>query len=77
MGVGGFNLIETNTDSNLIDYLRKNRDSHPYTLDLIRKEILIFRSGKTIDISIDNLKAELLKLRTSVKYFIEIVTDIF
>ena len=68
-GVGGFNLIDNTVDCELIDVLRKKRDLHPYTIDLIEKKILIRRKTENIDIEIDELKKELIELQKNVKSF--------
>ncbi len=68
-GVGGFNLIDNTVDCELIDVLRKKRDLHPYTLDLLEEKILIRRKTENIDIEIDELKKELIELQKNVKSF--------
>lgn len=68
-GVGGFNLIDDTVDSNLIEILRKRRDVHPYTLDLLEKKLLIRRKNENIDIKLDELRDELIKLRKTVQSF--------
>lgn len=77
-GVGGFNLINENTPPDLIEVLRARRATHPYTLDLLNREILIVRNGKELlSIKLDSLKEELLKLRSNIKYFKEISNNPF
>lgn len=77
-GVGGFNLINNNTPPDLIEVLRAQRTTHPYTLDLLNREILIVRGGEELlSINLDGLKEELLKLRSNIKYFKEISSDPF
>ncbi len=77
-GVGGFNLIDVDTEPSLITHLRDKRETHPYTLDLISREILIVRNGEEkLSINIDDLKNELLKLRSNVKYFSDMIKSIF
>lgn len=71
-GVGGFNLIDASTDTALVDALRTNRHTHPYTLDLLSRELFIRRNNEDLTISLEKLKAELLTLRESVKSFMEI-----
>ena len=71
-GVGGFNLIDASTDSALVDILRTNRHTHPYTLDLLSHELFIRRNNEDLTISLEKLKSELLTLRESVKSFMEI-----
>lgn len=69
-GVGGFNLISTDTDVKLIQDLRCNRSIYPYTLDLINNELLIYRNGEDVSVQLDSLHGELLKLQKSVKEFL-------
>lgn len=71
-GVGGFNLIDASTDTALVDTLRTNRHTHPYTLDLLSHELFIRRNNEDLTISLEKLKSELLSLKESVKMFIEI-----
>ena len=72
-GVGGFNLIDANTDSALVDTLRANRHTHPYTLDLLSHELFIRRTNEDITVSLEKLKSELLSLKESVKSFMEFI----
>lgn len=77
-GVGGFNLIDVDTEPSLITHLRDKKETHPYTLDLLSREILIVRNGgEKLAINIDDLKNELLKLRSNVKYFSDMIKSIF
>ena len=71
-GVGGFNLIDASTESTLVQTLRTNRHTHPYTLDLLSHELFIRRNDENLTISFEKLKSELLTLRKSVKSFMEI-----
>lgn len=68
-GVGGFNLIDNQTDMKLIATLRSKRDSHPYTWDLLEKKLLVRWKEVFLDISIDALEKELLILKENVKSF--------
>lgn len=61
-GVGGFNLIEQETPDELVSKLQNRRKNHPYTLDLVRGEIMIVRNGTNIDVNLASLKLELLAL---------------
>lgn len=71
-GVGGFNLIDASTDTVLVDTLRTNRHTHPYTLDLLSHELFIRRNNEDLTISLEKLKSEILSLKESVKSFIDI-----
>lgn len=75
LGVGGFNLIDSHTEQTLIDNLRARRDVHPYTLDLLRKEIYIRRDGSDLFISLEQLHKELTTLQDNVKYFMGFLTS--
>lgn len=71
-GVGGFNLIDASTDTALVETLRTNRQTHPYTLDLLSHELFIRRNNEDLTISLEKLKSELLSLKENVKSFIDI-----
>lgn len=73
-GVGGFNLIDNQTDTKLITTLRTKRDSHPYTLDLLEKKLLIRWRKDYLDISIAALEAECIDLQKNVKSFRDYLT---
>jgi len=75
-GVGGFNLIDAETPSELVTTLREKTDLHPYTLDLIKNELLIRSKDSDLVINIDDLKSELGSLHNDVKYFRSIISDI-
>lgn len=68
-GVGGFNLIDNQTDLELIETLRTKRGSHPYTLNLLEKKLLIRWKEDYLDICVDSLEAELISLQKNVKAF--------
>lgn len=72
-GVGGFCLIDTDTDSELINQLLTKKATQPYTLDLINKELLIRNKKDDLVISLDALKSELTALLQSVKSLFAIV----
>lgn len=76
-GVGGFNLIDNQTDMKLITTLHTKRDSHPYTLDLLEEKLLIRWKKENLDISIDALEAELNSLLKNVHSFNEYLTSLF
>jgi len=73
-GVGGFNLIDTETDSDLANDLRSRRDTHPYTLDLVRRELLLRWKNDDVTISLEKLRDELLALQSNVKSFAKIIS---
>lgn len=73
-GVGGFNVIGLETDDELIQCLRTNRSTHPYTLDLVGERILIFRKGAEIDISVLELERELNSLKKNVEDLQNMIT---
>lgn len=69
--VGGFNVIDDETDPSVVDTLRNRRDAHPYTLDLLRKELLIRKKKDDLTISLESLREELLTLKENVDSFME------
>lgn len=76
-GVGGFNLIDSETSADLIETFRSKRKTHIYTLDLINGTLLISRKEKKIDISLDEIKKELLALYARVTYVKEFLQKVF
>lgn len=74
-GVGGFNLIDSSESIELIDYLRKNRQTHPYTLDLLKNQLYIQRKEGELTIDLIALKNELEQLQHSVRDFKSIVDE--
>lgn len=73
-GVGGFNLIDTDTDSNLVHTLLNSRKIHPYILDLVNNKILITRGETEINIDLTDLKNELSMLYDRVIYVIDTIS---
>lgn len=74
-GVGGFNLIDKETDLDQINRYRKKRYLYPYTLDLINYEILL-RNDSNFTVSLSDLRVELDKLQRNVSSFREKVYSI-
>ena len=72
-GVGGFCLIDTDTDPELVKRLQTKRATQPYTLDLINKELLIRNKNDDLVISLEDLKAELTTLQKSVDALFAII----
>ena len=68
-GVGGFNVIDNTTPPELLDALYNRKDVHPYTLDLINRELLIRRNTIDLVIKLDSLKDELKSLHENVRSF--------
>lgn len=74
-GVGGFNLIDSETEPELATVLRSRKDTHPYTLDAIQRTLLIRRKNEDLSISLELLRDELLCLQRSVKSFLTIISN--
>lgn len=72
-GVGGFNLIDTELSADIIKVLIQNRNTHPYTLNLIDSELLITWDENEITIKLGELKKELIQLKENVKSFLQII----
>ncbi len=68
-GVGGFNIIDENTSKELINTLRNRRYTHPYTLDLLLKQLYIERYETPLTMQLDGLKKELHELKKKVDDF--------
>jgi hypothetical protein len=75
-GVGGFNLIDANTEESLKKLLREMRELHPYTLDLLTNELYIRYKKEDLTINLEELKKELLSLLSRVRSFLEFVSMI-
>lgn len=74
-GVGGFCLIDVDTNSELVDKLKNKKATQPYTLDLINKELLIRNKEDDLVISLDALRTELATLQKSVQALFAIVIE--
>lgn len=74
-GVGGFNVIFEDSDSNMVAAIKSNRKLYPYNLDLKNKKVLFYNiqakleEEKEIDIDIFKLQGELRKLEKNVNDF--------
>lgn len=75
--VGGFNLIDTETNEEVVKALISNRQSHPYTLDSIHKQLLIMRKGRELNLNLEELRNELLSLQKETKSLLKFTTDEF
>ena len=73
MTIGGFNLIDTELSADIIKVLIQNRNTHPYTLNLIDSELLITWDENEITIKLGELKKELIQLKENVKSFLQII----
>lgn len=74
-GVGGFNVVFEDRDSNMVAAIKSNRKLYPYNLDLKNKKVLFYNiqarleEEKEIDIDIFKLQGELKKLEKNVNDF--------
>lgn len=68
-GVGGFNYIDEDTNSELKEALLKKRNIHTYTLDLLSKQIYIGRNDTPLTLKLDDLNHELIELKNRVDDF--------
>lgn len=74
-GVGGFNVIFEDSDSDMVTAIQSNRKLYPYNLDLKNKKVLFYNiqakleEEKEIDIDIFKLQGELKKLEKNVNDF--------
>lgn len=74
-GVGGFNVIFSGHDSEVVESIRRNRKYYPYILDLHNKKVLFYdaqakqNEAKQFEIDISELQNELRKLEKNVKSF--------
>lgn len=74
-GVGGFNVFFKDSDSEMINVIKSNRQFYPYNLDLVNKKVLFFNiqakadDVREFEIDIMEMQAELKKLEQSVNEF--------
>ena len=76
-GVGGFNLIDTDTDADVVTALTTNKKIHPYTMDLLKRTLLKMRNDSELTLNLEDLRNELLALQESVRSLLGFVTDEF
>lgn len=74
--VGGFNYLDIGLDEDMMNYIKKNKKNHIYTLDLINKKIYIQRKETELVLDIINLTNELKNLQKSVESFWNIINYI-
>ncbi|MDD6672712.1 MAG: hypothetical protein PUE46_01810 [Eubacteriales bacterium] len=74
-GVGGFNLIDSETDKEVVKSLTLHRQSHPYTIDLINKQLLIMRNDIELNLNLEELQNELLSLQKETKSLLNFTTN--
>lgn len=74
-GVGGFNVIFEDSDSDMVAAITSHREFYPYTLDLVNKRMLFYNTqaktsdAKEFDIDILELQEELQKLKQNINNF--------
>ncbi|MBR7033054.1 MAG: hypothetical protein IKI03_05435 [Clostridia bacterium] len=74
-GVGGFNIIDKETNESIIEALKNNKKAHRYTLNLTTGELYVRYMQEEYTISFDGVKRELLTLRKSVKCVLETLKE--
>ena len=78
-GVGGFNVIFEDSDTDMVAAITSHRELYPYTLDLVNKRMLFYNTQaklddvKEFDIDILELQRELRKLKQNINSFAEFV----
>ena len=78
-GVGGFNVIFEDSDTDMVAAITSHRELYPYTLDLVNKRMLFYNTQaklddvKEFDIDILELQRELQKLKQNINSFAEFV----
>ena len=77
-GVGGFNLIDENTEEEVLLALSDMRTMHLYTLNLVEGEIWIYdpKHNGNINLKLEELVEELNALRDNEMSFAEMVHSI-
>lgn len=69
--VGGFCLIDDETDFKLANTILNQKETQPYILDLVNNEILVRCNTEDLVVDLEALKNELIALRNSVNSFME------
>ena len=78
-GVGGFNAIFEDSESDMVAAITFHREFYPYTLDLVNKRMLFYNTQakpddvKEFDIDILGLQEELNKLKQNINSFAEFI----
>ena len=78
-GVGGFNVIFEDSESDMVAAITSHREFYPYTLDLVNKRMLFYNTQakpddvKEFDIDILGLQEELNKLKQNINSFAEFI----
>lgn len=71
--VGGFNMIDLQTDPELVNRLLNERKTHNYIFDQTKETILLIKKKENIIIDLKKLKNELVQLRNNVKIFFDLM----
>ena len=48
-GVGGFNVFFEDSDPEMINIIKSNREFYPYNLDLINKKVLFYNTLRIME----------------------------
>ncbi len=74
-GVGGFNVFFADSDPEMVEEIKANRNLYPYNLDLVGGKVLFYNiqakpdDVNEFEIDIMDMRAELKKLEENIKQF--------
>lgn len=79
LGAGGFNVISSKSDPDMVKSINEHREYYPYNLDLVNNKVMFYNvqasPNKAVEFEIDlnGLKDELERLKESVEWFANFV----
>ena len=73
-GVGGFNVIFSDSDSDMVDAVTSHREFYPYNLDLVNKKMLFYNIQAKAD-DVKEFDIDILKLQSELRMLQQYVND--
>ena len=73
-GVGGFNVIFSDSDSDMVDAVTSHREFYPYNLDLVNKKMLFYNIQAEAD-DVKEFDIDILKLQSELRMLQQYVND--
>ncbi len=78
-GAGGFNVISSESDPDMVKSINEHREFYPYNLDLVKKKVMFYNIQAAqnqpceFDVDLNDIKEELERLKDSVEGFADFV----
>ena len=72
--VGGFNVIFSDSDSDMVDAVTSHREFYPYNLDLVNKKMLFYNIQAKAD-DVKEFDIDILKLQSELRMLQQYVND--